>query len=298
MRLVNRTLGVAKIEAIRHIRRMNGGSQAHLCSGSDGQDYIVKFQNNPQGNRTLVNDLLGTLLARYMGLPVPDPAIVDVREDLVCGLRDRTLRCLPGSKLGLPGLCFGSKYLTPRIPASHRSNSIAPGSLNRAYLLKLGNLEDFAGMLVFDKWVCNTDPRQVLFIRDENDNADKVFMIDFGYCFHACNWRFPEYRLTGVFGEWFVYNAIEGMEAFEPWLQILENDLDEDVLRSFASLVPPEWYVFDVQALSALLTSLNKRRKVVRDILQHCCSATPHSFRNWMTSVNRHSFAASISLGG
>ena len=291
--LRNNTSEISKIKAFKHIRCMNGGSKAHMCECSDGYKYIVKFQNNPQGNRTLANDLLGTLLARYMGLPVPDPAIVEVTDDLMPGKRDRMLRYDPGANLGPPGKCFGSKYLTPRMPGSHRSRSVAPGDLNRAYLLKLGNLKDFAGMLVFDKWVCNTDPRQVIFVRDE-DNRDRVVMIDFGYCFHAHNWRFPPHRSIGVFGEWFVYNAIEGMEAFEPWLQILENDLDEDVLTSLASLIPPIWYDFDSVALGALLTTLNERRKVVRKLLGDCCSMNPHSFRNWTTSVDAHSFAASL----
>jgi hypothetical protein len=289
--LSNNMPEIAKIRAIKHIRRMNGGSKAHMCECSDGYNYIIKFQNNPQGNRTLANDLLGTLLARYMGLPVPEPAIVEVTEDLTPGKPDRMLRYDPGANLGPPGKCFGSRYLTPRMPGSHRSNSVAPGDLNRAYLSKLRNLEDFAGMLVFDKWACNTDHRQVIFVRDEG-SRDRVVMIDFGYCFHAHNWRFPPHRSIGVFGEWFVYNAIEGMEAFEPWLQILENDLDQDVLTSLARLIPPIWYDFDAVAVKSLLTSLNKRRKLVREMLLHCCSMTPHSFRNWTTSVKDHFFAA------
>ncbi|HSY31278.1 MAG TPA: HipA family kinase [Verrucomicrobiae bacterium] len=283
---------IVKIRAIKHIRRMGGASKGHMCECSDGYNYIVKFQNNPEGNRTLANDLLGTLLARYLGLPVADPAIVEVTEDLTPAKRDRVLRYDPGCKLGPPGKCFGSKYLTPRMASSHRPNSVVPGDLNRAYLSKLRNLEDFAGMLVFDKWACNTDPRQVVFVRNE-DNRDSVVMIDFGYCFHGPNWRFPPYTSIGVFGEWYVYNAIEGMEAFEPWLQILENDLGEDVIASLASLIPPIWYDFDVVALRLLLTSLNERRKLVREMLQHSCSINCHSFRNWMTPTGIDYFVAS-----
>ena len=33
------------IEAVQQIRRMRGGSQAHLMRASDGFFYIVKFQN-------------------------------------------------------------------------------------------------------------------------------------------------------------------------------------------------------------------------------------------------------------
>jgi len=293
MRLLSNNMPeIVEIRAIKHIRRMGGSSEGHMCECSDGCNYIVKFQNNPEGNRTLANDLLGTLLARYIGLPVADPAIVEVTEDLTPAKRDRVFRDDRGGKLGPPGKCFGSKYLTPRMPGSHRPNSVVPGDLNRAYLSKLRNLQDFAGMLVFDKWAFNTDPRQVVFVRNE-DKRDRVVMIDFGRCFHGPNWRFHPYTSIGVFGEWYVYNAIEGMEAFEPWLQILENDLDEDVIASLASLIPPIWYDFDVPALKTLLTSLNERRKSVREMLRHCCSTNQHSFRNWMKPTGIDYFVAS-----
>jgi hypothetical protein len=38
---------------------------------ADSNYYVVKFQNNPQHTRVLVNDWLGTRLAEMIGLPVP-----------------------------------------------------------------------------------------------------------------------------------------------------------------------------------------------------------------------------------
>jgi len=37
---------------------MRGGAQSHLMRCDDGDYYIVKFQNNPQGVRILANELL------------------------------------------------------------------------------------------------------------------------------------------------------------------------------------------------------------------------------------------------
>jgi hypothetical protein len=42
---------------------MRGGAQSHLMRCDDGYYYVVKFQNNPQHRRILVNELLGTRLA-------------------------------------------------------------------------------------------------------------------------------------------------------------------------------------------------------------------------------------------
>ena len=66
---------------------MRGGAQSHLMRCSDGKDhnlyFVVKFQNNPQHARVLVNELLGNRIARRMGLPVPRVEIVKVDPDLI-----------------------------------------------------------------------------------------------------------------------------------------------------------------------------------------------------------------------
>src|SRR5438105_14324691 len=71
------------LHAMEQIRRMRGGAQSHLMRCSDGNYYVVKFQNNPQHRRILVNELLGTRLAARLGLPVTPIAIVHVSEELI-----------------------------------------------------------------------------------------------------------------------------------------------------------------------------------------------------------------------
>src|SRR6202790_5691057 len=103
------------LRALEQIRRMRGGAQSHLMRCSDGHYYVVKFQNNPQHRRILVNELLGTRLAARLGLPPPPVAILDVSAELVrltpelamgCRARgrrvcrdcssDRGIRAIPG----------------------------------------------------------------------------------------------------------------------------------------------------------------------------------------------------------
>jgi hypothetical protein len=36
------------IRALRMVRKMRGGAQAHLLECEDGNFYVVKFVNNPQ----------------------------------------------------------------------------------------------------------------------------------------------------------------------------------------------------------------------------------------------------------
>jgi len=53
------------LTARRHIRKMRGGAQSHLLEADDGQFYIVKFQNNPQHRRILVNELVASAPIRH-----------------------------------------------------------------------------------------------------------------------------------------------------------------------------------------------------------------------------------------
>jgi hypothetical protein len=71
------------LRALEQLRRMRGGAQSHLMRCSDGKYYVVKFQNNPQHRRILVNELLGTELAARLGLPTPPVATVEVSEELI-----------------------------------------------------------------------------------------------------------------------------------------------------------------------------------------------------------------------
>ena len=51
------------LTAVRHVRKMRGGAQAHLLEADDGHWYVVKFRNNPQHRRILVNELLCSSVA-------------------------------------------------------------------------------------------------------------------------------------------------------------------------------------------------------------------------------------------
>ena len=53
------------VDALRLIRKMRGGAQAHLIEADDGNFYVVKFRNNPQHRRILVNEWLGGSFLRF-----------------------------------------------------------------------------------------------------------------------------------------------------------------------------------------------------------------------------------------
>lgn len=146
--------------AVEQIRRMRGGAQSHLMRCSDGNYYVVKFQNNPQHRRILVNELLGTRLASRLGLPTAPVEVIEVGAELIRLTPELCIE-LPRSRMPCAaGLQFGSRY--PGDPRRMTLHDFLPDEKLR----EVENLHDFAGMLVFDKWTCNTNGRQTVFFED------------------------------------------------------------------------------------------------------------------------------------
>jgi hypothetical protein len=270
------------LRAVEQIRRMRGGAQSHLMRCSDGHYYVVKFQNNPQHRRILVNELLGTRLAARLGLPTTPVAILDVSEDLI-RLTPELAMELPRSRTPcLAGLQFGSRY--PGDPRRLTLHDFLPDEQLRI----VENLHEFAGMLVFDKWTCNTNGRQTVFLRkcdsdpDSTDDRYRTLMIDQGFCFNAGEWNFPDAPLRGLYARNRVYEGVTGRESFGPWLERLEKRMNERVLDEVMQEIPPEWYDDDLDSLLRLGEQLYERRTRVPELLMAAKISNRRPFPNWV----------------
>jgi len=283
------------LSALEQIRRMRGGAQAHLMRCADREYYVVKFQNNPQHRRILVNELLGTRLARRLGLPTASVEIIQVSEELI-RLTPELCMEMPRSRIPCQaGLQFGSRY--PGDPRRLTLHDFLPDEQLRT----VENLHDFAGMLVFDKWTCNTNGRQTLFYREERDvvisrgddrgeaggwseDRDRGYttvMIDQGFCFNAGEWNYPDAPLRGLYARNRVYQGVIGMESFAPWIERVEKSITERALQEIVREVPPEWYEDDYDALMRLLEQLYRRRTRVPELLLAAKNTTRQPFPNW-----------------
>ena len=71
------------VRATRLLRKMRGGAQAHLLQADDGHFYVVKFTNNPQHRRILVNEWLASRFLGYLQINAPVPAIVELSPEFL-----------------------------------------------------------------------------------------------------------------------------------------------------------------------------------------------------------------------
>jgi hypothetical protein len=260
--------------AVQQIRRMHGGAQGQLMLGADGHLYVVKFQNNPQHLRVLANELLASRLAAAAGLTVPETDLVDVSSWLIEKTSeleiDRGARREPCT----PGLQFGSRYVGGLMPGQ------VVDYLAEEQMAEVKNLAEFAGILALDKWTGNANGRQAVFAKRQRERRYKAVFIDFGYCFHAGEWRFDDVPLRGVYHRNDVYREIRGWDAFEPWLQRIES-FPAETLWSIANDVPPQWYGGDLAEMEALVEKLLARRSRVRELIETFRRSDRNPFPKW-----------------
>lgn len=260
--------------AVQHIRRMRGGAQSHLMLGSDQEFWVVKFQNNPQHVRVLANEMLATRLAERVGLTVPRTDVVEVSPWLIEGTRELEVDLGGRKERCVAGLQFGARYVGGSMPGQ------VVDYLPMEQLAEVKNLGEFAGMLCVDKWTCNVNGRQAVFIRKARERRYSACFIDQGFCFHAGTWRFEDAPLRGVYPRNAVYAGVTGWESFEPWLTRLET-MDPAVVWQAAEEIPPEWYGGNMVELEELVERLIRRRAKIRDLVEEFRVSGREPFPNW-----------------
>jgi hypothetical protein len=276
------------VTALRFESKLRGGSQAHLLQTDDGNCYAVKFKNNPQHRRILVNELLSSVLLRYLGINTPATALVRITSEFLETHPEVHLTTGSRRVAVEPGLHFGSRY--PGVPQRVPIYDFLPDPFLRTVV----NLDDFLGALVFDKWVGNNDGRQSIFYRAAvrragEESAKPGFvasMIDHGFAFGGADWKFADSPLSGLYARRLVYSGVCSMDAFSPWLDRVEN-ISEQVLSDALQAVPEEWIEGEKDALCELVDTLFERRYRLRTLLSQCRQAAPASFPNWFDRTIR-----------
>jgi hypothetical protein len=283
------------VQAIRVIRKMRGGAQAHLLECDDGSFYVVKFRNNPQHRRILINEWIASVFLNYLQISTPEAAIVSLSAKFLEANPEIYIQLGSRHLAVEPGWHYGSRY--PGDPAKIMVYDFLPDAL----LGKVVNAADFLGVLVFDKWMSNADARQSIFFRarlrqwpppanqpvprarfiTEAPRAGFVaHMMDHGYVFDGPHWKFPDSPLQGLYFRPSVYQRVRGFEDFEPWLDRVVY-FPEEVVDAAQKQIPAEWVAEDADALQAMLEKLMLRRRRVPDLISDSRSGRVNPFPDW-----------------
>jgi hypothetical protein len=265
---------------------MRGGSQAHLVEAADGHFYVVKFSNNPQSRRILINEWMASAILRNLGIATPEVAAINISGQFLAQNPDAYLELKSGRQSIEPGWHFGSRFPGP--PGVSGVYDFVPDSL----FAKVANITDFRGVLAFDKWLGNEDARQCIFFRAALEPLLQlqttrgsqmglvVQMIDHGGVFHGADWCFGASPIQGLYFRPIVYCGVHGFEDFEPWLTRIVNFPDHILIQAAREL-PRSWLKNEERALEALLAGLLRRRKSVPELISCAREDPANPFPNW-----------------
>jgi hypothetical protein len=283
------------VQATRLIRKMRGGAQAHLLECDDGHFYVVKFRNNPQHRRILINEWIASVFLNYLEISTPAAAIVTLSTQFLEANPEIYIQLGSRHQAVDPGWHFGSRY--PGDPGKVMVYDFLPDAL----LDKVVNAGEFLGVLAFDKWMSNADARQSIFFRarlrqwqpPRSESAPRAGfvaeapragfvsqMMDHGYVFDGPHWKFPDSPLQGLYFRPKVYQKVRGWEDFQPWLDRVVY-FPEEVVDAAEKQIPPEWLAEDAAELQAMLEKLMSRRSRVPDLIRDSRHGRVNPFPEW-----------------
>lgn len=266
----------AKVRASRYLYKLCGSSQPSIIQGSDGAFYVVKFNGFP-GHQALINEVVGSELILRMGLPTPQWVPIEISSKFI----DAN-----------PGLCFFSENGRVRpVPGMHFASRLIEASdeertyqmIPHSWIERIGNREDFVGVLILDLWANNCDRRQAVFLSDERERLHASF-IDNDHMFGGrfgndttCPRRAMVYDLS-------VYEGLWNWEVVQEWCGKIDG-IDENAIRSIIANVPEEWA--DDQMRLHISNQLRARRLMhsrllndIKDVLDSGYSVQYEKTRN------------------
>jgi len=265
---------------------MRGGAQAHLLEADDDKFYIVKFQNNPQHRRILINELIAAEILGHLQIAAPEYQLVRLSAEFLAANPDVYLQ-LGTRRLDVElGWHFGSCH--PGNPERLAIYDFIPDAL----LGQVANSEQFRAVLVFDRWTGNADGRQSVFFRAHlkdwlakpgvppRKEGFVALMIDHGFIFNGPHWNFQESALTGLYSRRMVYQNVKSLADFEPWLTRVLNFPDE-VLDKALRKLPGDWIGGEEDQLEKMLESLQQRKARIAELMQGCREAPGSPFPLW-----------------
>lgn len=280
----DRVKEVTAITLLGPIGQGTAGAQRVL--DRDGQTWVMKFQQNEQGPRSLLNELLGFQLARFLQIPHPEYALIRVDSNVLppggviryhyhAGVGKR----VEESFVALPGLHFGTRLVTS-------AQQLRPTDLDHFLQLPI-DLEALAGIVVLDLVLNHWDRKplnpNLLIARDRTGNnpsrsLHKLLLIDMGMCIGGGCWEpgnlldasFPPLEAPLPYGGPMAYLfARTDSNTIESKARQIEM-IAREVIEGMIQEVPESWNVSREVRTALGAWILERSRAAVHYLAQRC----------------------------
>lgn len=241
------------ISPVSYVKTLEGKSNAHLITFSDGNQYAVKFFQNGF-EKVLANEWVAYCLARYLGLPIPYGCIVDIPEEFIANVPEL-------SPLGeTVRYQFASRFI-PECMDGHQIGD----------LHGITNSDILPRIILFDYWMANKDrtKKNILF---QNDGAFwRLWVIDHAEILGSYNWIESDldslpYGIMKSATHQLMAQFILNEEDFFNEIEMIHR-IPIFLIEEIVSMIPDEWDVSKEERKAIVNTLLMRRKKILPDLL-------------------------------
>ncbi|MGJ7909894.1 HipA family kinase [Neobacillus sp. LXY-1] len=241
------------IQPISYVKKLEGKSNAHLITFSDGKDYVVKYFQ-PGFDRSLPNEWVAYCLGRFLGLPIPFATIVEIPEEFSVSIPEL-------AEMHLTQHQFASVY----IPGCYDGHQVSTVS-------SIVNPQTLAGIILFDYWLCNRDrTRKNILLREDTPNSYQLWAIDHAEIFASYNWQHPDSELLPVgilksATHQLMAQFITDEGQFFKEMEVIQS-IPILLIEEIVSLIPDDWNVSKTERKEIVTTLLTRRYKILPKLM-------------------------------
>ncbi len=248
-----------RVKMVRYLEAASsGGSRSHIMASEDGSIFFVKFKENPQGIRVLVNELVANKIACLLDLPCPEGFIAELGE-----------RFLLASKISP----MDGKTISPGQHFCCRQIENIYHGVPRNLIPNVKNTKHFPGIILFDMFVNNSDRNSDgnYLIVNAKDNSYELCIIDHGHCFGNPVW---DTTITDRVGTWSqsilppMANYIRGFNPFQEYIEKVKT-LSNKLFSSMVADIPNEWEINESERRALTGFLIGQRDKIEEITLKY-----------------------------
>ncbi len=212
------------VDVVQYLKPLReGGSLPAIVEANDGFLYVIKFKGAGQGKKALIAELIGGLLAKEIGLNVPELVFMHLDDSFSRTEPDEEIQDLLKFSVGLN---LGMHYLS--------------GSITYDPLVSIADSMSASKVVLLDSMINNID-RTARNTNLLNWNQE-LWLIDHGASlyFHH-NWKNWESHLDRTFPKISEHVLLSRADSIFEAAEEIKQLIGEEKIIEIVDLIPEDW---------------------------------------------------------
>ena len=218
------TIEIRTVDVVQYLKPLReGGSLPAIVQADDDFLYVLKFRGAGQGKKALIAELIGGLLAKKIGLKVPEIVFMNLDDSFSKTEPDEEIQDLLKFSVGLN---LGLHFLS--------------GAITYDPLVSIADSLSASKVVLLDSMITNIDRTA------KNTNLlnwkKELWLIDHGASlyFHH-NWSNWQAHLSRTFPSIKDHVLLERADHLTEAAEEIKRLIDENTIKEIVSLIPEDW---------------------------------------------------------